>query len=39
MPYTRVAGHIRALYGDRLVTQQLRKYLMGVRERTYVEIK
>lgn len=39
MPYSRVATHIRAAQADRLVAEGLRKYLLGVRERTYVEIE
>lgn len=38
IPYSKVSGILRARLGDKLVEKELRHYLLGVRERTYVEI-
>ncbi len=38
MPLAQVMPQVRAQYGDRLVNEELKKYLMSVKEQTYVEI-
>lgn len=38
IPYNKVSTLIRNQVGDKMVQKELRKYLLGVRERTYVEI-
>jgi peptidyl-prolyl cis-trans isomerase SurA len=38
MPYNKVSGMLRGQVVDRTVEKALRKYLLGVRETTYVEV-
>ena len=38
LPYAQVANQIRANYGDKLVNDELKKYLMAARDQLYVEI-
>lgn len=38
LPFNQVSGAIRARFGDRAVQQELRKYLLSVKDQTYVEI-
>lgn len=38
VPFNKVAGIIRMRYGEKMLLQELKKYLMSVKDETYVEI-
>lgn len=38
VPFNKVAGLIRLHYGEKMIVQELKKYLLSVKDETYVEI-
>jgi peptidyl-prolyl cis-trans isomerase SurA len=38
LPFNAVSTQLRSMYGDKVVQDELKKYLMGVKDQTYVEV-
>ena len=38
IPFNQVMNDVRGIYGEKMVQKELKKYLMGVKDQTYVEI-